>query len=100
MDTIVVEPLAECWTVRTDRIANDLVFRTGSLAEQAARALALRLAEAGEPVRLKLRLRDSQLAARFVCLPPLDPTDRARLIDLPPLPETASATVPPSGDGP
>jgi len=90
MDTIVVEPLAESWTVRADRVANDQVFHAGSLAEQAARSLALRLAEAGEPVRLKMRLRNSQLAARFVCLPPLDPADRARLIGLPSTSEEAS----------
>jgi len=91
METIVVEPLAQGWTVRTDTVANDLVFRSGSSAEDAARALAFRLASAGSPVRLKLRLRNKEVAARFICLPPLSEDEPPRLVDLPglhaPLPD-------------
>ena len=84
METIVVEPLAEGWAIRAPAIANDLIFRTGSSAEDAAKALALRLAGAGEPVRLKLKLRNSDIAARFICLPPLAPDEPPQLVGLPP----------------
>lgn len=83
METITVEPLAEGWTVHTEGVANDLVFRSGSSAEDAARALAFRLASAGEPVRLKLKLRNSEVVARFICLPPLSADERPRLLGLP-----------------
>jgi hypothetical protein len=85
METIQVEPLADGWTVRANAIANDLVFRSGSAAEDAARALAVRMAAAGEPVRLRVRLRNSELAARFVCMPPAGSDELPRLIGLPPL---------------
>ncbi len=91
METIVVEPLTGGWAVRTDAVANDLVFRSGANAEDAARALAFRLAGAGEPVRLKLKLRNSQVAARFICLPPLSQDEAPRLIDQPDLRATRSA---------
>ena len=83
MVTIVVEPLAQGWTVRAEGVANYLVFRSGSRAEDTAKALALRLAGAGEPVRLQLRLRNNDVAARFICLPPLALDEGPRLINLP-----------------
>ncbi|CAN5304731.1 hypothetical protein BH10PSE1_BH10PSE1_13330 [soil metagenome] len=85
MDTIIVEPLSGGWTVRADGVANDQVFRSGADAEDAAKALAFRLAGAGEPVRLKVNLRNSDVTARFLCLPPLDSGERPRLVDLPDL---------------
>lgn len=83
METIVVDPLARGWAVRTDTVDNPMVFRTGRAAEETARALALRLAQAGSLVRLRLKLRDSSTEARFVCLPPLDPDAAPNLINLP-----------------
>ncbi len=70
MDTIVVEPLARGWAVRTDTVDNPMVFKTGRAAEETARGLAFRLAQAGRLVRLRLKLRNSSTEARFVCLPP------------------------------
>jgi len=83
MDTIVVEPLKGGWSVRADTVANDMVFKSGRQAEDTARALALRLANNGRPVRLTLKIKDGQVAARFVCLPPVGPQTRSRLMELP-----------------
>jgi len=60
-----------------------MVFRSGRVAEHAARGLAFRLAKAGEPVRLDLRLRGGQEEARFLCLPPLHPDSPPDLMSLP-----------------
>lgn len=83
MDTIVVEPLAKGWAVRTDAVENPMVFRTGRAAEDTARALAFKLAQAGKLVRLRLKLRNSSTEARFVCLPPLEPQAPPNLVSLP-----------------
>lgn len=66
MHTIEVAPLADGWRVSLDAIANDLVFRTGSLAEASGRRLAARMAAAGQASELLVRLRDGSLAARIV----------------------------------
>ena len=83
METIVVEPLARGWAVRTDTVENPMVFRTGRAAEETARGLAFRLAQAGKLVRLRLKLRNSSTEARFVCLPPLEPQALPNLVSLP-----------------
>ncbi len=83
METIVVEPLTGGWAVRSDAIENPMVFRSGSSAEDTARALAFKLASAGEPVRLRLKLRDSSTEARFICLPPVEPCAPPNLVSLP-----------------
>ncbi|QTC92837.1 hypothetical protein [Brevundimonas goettingensis] len=83
METIVVEPLARGWAVQADTVDNPMVFRTGRAAEETARALAFRLAQAGKLVRLRLKLRNSTTEARFVCLPPLDPESPPNLVNLP-----------------
>jgi hypothetical protein len=83
METIVVEPLARGWAVRTDTVDNPMVFRTGRAAEETARGLAFRLAQAGQLVRLRLKLRNSTTEARLVCLPPLDPEAPPSLVNLP-----------------
>lgn len=83
METIVVEPLARGWAVRTDTVENPMVFRTGRAAEETARGLAFRLARAGKLVRLRLKLRNSSTEARFVCLPPLEPESPPNLVSLP-----------------
>jgi hypothetical protein len=83
METIIVEPLARGWAVRTDTVENPMVFRTGRAAEETARGLAFKLAQAGKLVRLRLKLRNSSTEARFVCLPPLDPETPPNLVSLP-----------------
>lgn len=66
MQRIEVAPLADGWRVRIGDVANDMVFRSGRLAEAAARRLAQRLAGAGTPSELQIRLRDHSLAARQI----------------------------------
>lgn len=80
METILVEPFSDGWAVRTETVANEMVFLSGADAEDAARALAYRLAAAGEPVRLRLTLRGGTAAARFVCLPPIDGDGTPQLV--------------------
>ena len=83
MEKIIVEPMDAGWAVRTDAIDNTMVFRSGSAAEDAARGLAFKLAKAGEPVKLHLKLRNSSAEARFICLPPLDPDAPPNLLNIP-----------------
>jgi|GEM_PF-1898470 len=94
METIVVEPLGCGWAVKTDVTANDMIFRSGQDAEASARALAKRLARQGEAVRLKLRLRNSDLSVRMICLPALAEAEPVRLITLPDV-----APIPDPGPG-
>lgn len=63
MRLIEVAPLLDGWLVRVDRVANDMVFRSGRLAEAAARRMAQRLSRAGVTSELRIRLRDDSLAA-------------------------------------
>ena len=79
MKEIVVEPLGEAWAVRADG-AEPQLFTRGPLAEDAAKALAFRLAGAGEHVEIHIMLRDGRRGARFVCLPPLTDKDRPLLV--------------------
>ncbi|MBI1684231.1 hypothetical protein I4Q42_11190 [Caulobacter hibisci] len=66
---IFVEPSSDGWIVRGDFRGGPLQFPTGARAEQAARDLAHRLADAGEPVVLEIRLRDGARAGRFLFPP-------------------------------
>ncbi len=66
---IFVEPSSDGWIVRGDFSGGPLQFATGARAEQAARDLAHRLADAGEPVILEIRLRDGARAGRFLFPP-------------------------------
>lgn len=83
MDTIDVEPITNGWMVRADAIENNLVFRSGKDAEDAARGLAIKIAGIGEPVRIRLKLKNGETAARFLCLPPVEPCEPARLLPIP-----------------
>lgn len=67
MRLIKVAPLGEGWRVSLDGLANDMVFRSGGLAEAAARRLALRLARAGAPAEIRMHSSDQSLAGRFAC---------------------------------
>ena len=66
LQKITVRPLDAGWTVELDKLDAPMVFRSGAQAERAARALAERLAEAGESAELVIHLRDGTLAGRFV----------------------------------
>ena len=66
MHLIMVEPFGDGWTVRSSQVDNDMPFRSGAAAETAAKALAERLARAGEAAEIRVFLRDGALAARFV----------------------------------
>jgi hypothetical protein len=66
---IVVEPAGDAWAVRSSLSDNPMLYRTGARAESAARDLAHRLADAGEPVVLEIRLRDGASAGRFLFPP-------------------------------
>lgn len=66
MCVIDVRPFGQGWTVRGEQIDNDLVFRSGRAAEQAARHLADRLAKAGMPTKVRIHLRDGTLGGCFL----------------------------------
>ncbi len=66
MQIIEVRPLGDGWALSVEGLSADLVFAAGSAAELAARRLARRLAAAGKPSELRIRLRDGSLAGRFL----------------------------------
>lgn len=66
MHLIEVAPFSDGWRVHVDRVAHDMVFRSGGRAEAAARRLAERLGRAGQMSELRIRLRDDSLAASQV----------------------------------
>lgn len=74
---IYVEPAGEAWAVQSSLSDNPMIFATGASAEQAARAFAHRLADAGEPVVLEIKLRDGARAGRFLFPPPSTGNDIA-----------------------
>lgn len=70
---VFVEPAGEAWAVRSALSDFPMFFSSGARAEHAARDLAHRLADAGEPVVLEVRLRDGARAGRFL-FPPRRPS--------------------------
>lgn len=92
MERIVVEPLGAGWTVRSDIFDNLLVFRSGGAAERAGRNLAERLAFAGEPAELQLRLKDGTSAGRFICLPPTGRDPDPLIVGLRPAPTSGGGS--------
>ncbi len=75
---ISVVPADRGWMVRSAAFENDMAFLSGAKAEAAARRLGLTLADQGEPVEIRIFLRDGSLAGRFVCTPetPSEPRPR------------------------
>lgn len=63
---ISVTPAGEGWSVRSDVLDGPLAFARGARAEQAARALARRYAEAGQSAEVQVFLKDGALAGRFL----------------------------------
>ena len=66
MHVITIAPAASGWSVAVDGVANAMMFRTGRLAEDAARRLAHRLADAGHDTKVQYELRDGSRGPRFV----------------------------------
>lgn len=65
MQTVSVMPAANGWIVRADGIQNDLAFRSGAAAEAAAVRLAEAISASGEPVEIRVVLKDGSQAKRF-----------------------------------
>ena len=60
------------WRVQGDTVENGMMFLSGAEAEHAARALARRYSDAGQPTEIEVFLRDGTLAGRYVSVPALD----------------------------
>lgn len=73
MHTIRVSPADAWWAVESDAFDNQMIFRSGARAEEAARRLAMTLARAGDVVTLEVKARDGRTAGRFLCPPTKDP---------------------------
>jgi hypothetical protein len=85
MQQVSVEPLPVGWRVTSSKGLHDQFFLSGKAAEAAGKTLALKLAEAGDYVELKLRLRDGRIGAKRLSLPPVRPGDVPLLIEAPPV---------------
>ena len=60
------------WRLQGDTLENGMMFLSGAEAETAARLLAQRYADAGQPTEIEVFLRDGTLAGRYVSVPDLD----------------------------
>ena len=60
------------WRVQGDTLENGMMFLSGAEAEHAAKQLAQRYADAGQPTEIEVFLRDGTLAGRYVSVPDLD----------------------------
>ena len=58
---ISVAPAGEGWSLRSDDLAEELIFQTGGKAEIAARALAHREAQEGRAAEVRIYLRGGAL---------------------------------------
>ena len=85
MRTIEVRPLAEGWRVAVAQVVNDMVFKSGRDAEDAARRLAERLGHCGEGSEIRIFLRDGSPSVRFLSPVITTPDDRQpRVVSLQP----------------
>jgi hypothetical protein len=63
MYLIEITPLSSGWSVMAHGLAaNQMIFRSGRIAEITARSLARKLTEAGSLVQLRLRLRGEDIS--------------------------------------
>lgn len=69
--TISVRAAQDGWSVQGDTVENGMMFLSGAEAESAARALAQRYSDVGQPTEIKVFLRDGSLAGRYVAVPDL-----------------------------
>lgn len=65
MNTISIVPVEGGWLLRSDVLANELFFKSGSSAESSALRLAKGLADASKSARVEIYLRDGTLGQRF-----------------------------------
>ncbi|HEY7899583.1 MAG TPA: hypothetical protein VIC25_00210 [Caulobacteraceae bacterium] len=70
VNLIVVEPFAHGWAVSQAAADNAQLFASGARAEDAAKFLGARLAEAGQATEIRVYLRDGALGGRFLCPTP------------------------------
>jgi hypothetical protein len=73
MIVVTVRPLPGGWAVHASGLAGDMVFRSGAAAELAARRLAQQIADAGDPARLVVQLKDGSEGGRFLFPPSMHP---------------------------
>jgi len=66
---ISIRAAQDGWSVQGDTFENGMMFRSGAEAESAARALAQRYSDAGEPTEIVVYLRDGSVAGRYVSAP-------------------------------
>jgi hypothetical protein len=69
VQAITVAPDGDGWSVKSDALDTELFFRSGAVAEAAARSLGTKMACAGAAVEIQIFLRDGQMAGRFICTP-------------------------------
>jgi hypothetical protein len=70
--TISIKAAQHGWSVQGDTLENGMMFLSGADAEIAARSLAQRYSDAGQPTEIEVFLRDGSLAGRYVSVPDLD----------------------------
>jgi hypothetical protein len=70
--TICIRAAQDGWSVQGDTLENGMMFLSGAEAEMAARSLARRYSDAGQPTEIEVFLRDGSLAGRYVSVPDLE----------------------------
>jgi hypothetical protein len=70
--TISIRAAQDGWSVQGDTLENGMMFLSGAEAEIAARSLAQRYSDVGQPTEIEVFLRDGSLAGRYVSVPDLD----------------------------
>jgi hypothetical protein len=70
--TISITAAQDGWCVEGDTVEHGMMFLSGAEAENAARLLAQRYAEAGQPTEIEVFLRDGSLAGRYIGVPDLE----------------------------
>lgn len=65
MQTVSVMPTGNGWIVRADGIQSDQAFSSGAAAEAEAVKLAEAISASGEPVEIRVVLKDGSQAKRF-----------------------------------
>jgi hypothetical protein len=70
--TISIRAAQDGWSVQGDTIENGMMFLSGAEAEIAARSLAQRYSDVGQPTEIEVFLRDGSLAGRYVSVPDLE----------------------------
>ncbi len=75
--TISIRAAQDGWSVQGDTLENGMMFLSGAEAEIAARSLAQRYSDVGQPTEIEVFLRDGNLAGRYVSAPDLEAPNTA-----------------------